>query len=660
MRGIFLSLIAFFLLNVTLYSQSGAELCSSTKIKSYEKLFKSDQVNYPGDDNIDIAYYKLNLQFFYDDKFLSGIVNINGISRKENLGQIFLDLNRTMTVQSVVFENQSLAVNHTIQNRLYITLPTNRKLKYNEPFSLEIKYSGYPTSSGGFGTIAFGDRGLKSIYTLSEPYGSKDWFPCKDTPADKADSSDVWITSEPFFVSVSNGKLIETTENQDGTKTYKWKNHYPIAPYLISVAMSNFVVYNTAFNYAEGMSMPVVHYIYPTTWTEKTKSDVDKTIDMLGIFTDKYGDYPFLKEKYGHAQFGFGGGMEHQTVSSMGTFEETVVAHELAHQWFGDKVTCKNWENIWLNEGFATYSESIYLEAKYGHALFMNDVQVNMMGAMNANGSLYLKDISNVNAIFNYNRSYAKGAIVLHMLRGVIGDDNFFKVMKTYHDKPAFRYGVVTTEDFQSVCEEVSGMYLDYFFREWVYGENYPKYNIGWNYSLVPGTSKYKLLFRLNQASNYNPQFFTMPYELKIDFGNGKDTIVTGFNSAKEEAFEFYVDSKPISITFDPNSKILKEVLSISAIRDESKLPEGYSLSQNYPNPFNPTTTIEYSLPATGNVKITLFDAIGNEVKELINNIEDGGYHRIELNAANLASGIYIYKMEINNFIDTKKMILLK
>ncbi|MCK9280643.1 MAG: T9SS type A sorting domain-containing protein [Melioribacteraceae bacterium] len=660
MRGIILSIIAFLLLNVTIYPQSGAELCSSTKIKSYEKLLKSDQINYPGDDNIDITYYKLDLQFFYASKFLNGIVNINGVSKKENLTQIILDLNRLLTVERVLFENQALSVTQTIQNRLYITLPETRKLKFNEPFSLEIKYSGYPASSGGFGTIAFGDRGLKSIYTLSEPYGSKDWFPCKDTPADKADSSDVWITSEPFFVSVSNGKLMETVTNQDGTKTYKWKNHYPIAPYLISVAMSNFVVYNTSFNYEEGKSMPVDHYIYPSYWSEKTKSDVDKTIDMLRIFTEKYGEYPFIKEKYGHAQFGFGGGMEHQTISSMGTFEETVVAHELAHQWFGDKVTCKNWENIWLNEGFATYSESIYLEAKYGNALFMNDVQANMTAAMSAQGSLYLKDISSVNAIFNYNRSYAKGAIVLHMLRGVLGDDNFFKALKIYHDKPQLRYGVVTTEDFQSVCEEVSGIYLDYFFREWIYGENYPKYNIGWNYSLVAGTTKYKLLFRLNQVSNNNPQFFKMPFELKINFGGKKDTLVTSFNSSQEEAFEFIVNDKPISITFDPNTKILKEVLSISAVRDESKLPEGYSLSQNYPNPFNPTTNIEYSLPASGNVKIILFDAIGNEIKVLVNKYEDGGYHKIELNAENLASGIYIYKIETNNFIDSKKMILVK
>jgi aminopeptidase N len=660
MRGIFLFIIVLLIANVTLYPQSGAELCSSAKIKSYEKLFKSDQINYPGDSNIDIIYYKLDLQFYYSSKFLSGTVNINGVSKKENLVQIFLDLNRTMSVQSVKFENQILTISQTAQNRLYITLPSGRSLRFNEPFSLEIKYSGYPESSGGFGTIAFGDRGLKSIYTLSEPYGSKDWFPCKDTPADKADSSDVWITSEPFFVSVSNGKLMETVTNQDGTKTYKWKNSYPIAPYLISVAMSNFVIYNTSFNYAEGKSMPVDHYIYPAYWSENTKFALDKTIDMLRIFTEKYGEYPFIKEKYGHAQFGFGGGMEHQTISSMGTFEETVVAHELAHQWFGDKVTCKNWENIWLNEGFATYSESIYLEAKYGKATFMNDVQANMNGAMNAQGPLYLNDISSVNSIFNYNRSYAKGAIVLHMLRGVLGDDNFFKVMRTYHDKPAFRYGVVTTEDFQGACEEVSGNSLDYFFREWVYGENYPRYNIGWNQSLVPGTNKYKLLLRLKQTSNSNPQFFTMPFELKIGFGSGRDTIVTAFNSSQEEVFEFFVSEKPVSITFDPNSKILKEILSISSLRDESILPVEYSLSQNYPNPFNPTTIIEYSIPISGNVKITLFDAIGKKVKELVNKYEDRGYHKIELNAENLASGIYIYKLEINNFIDSKKMILVK
>ena len=356
----------------------------------------------------------------------------------------------------------------------------------NELISTLVYYHGIPGSSG-FGSFTFSaNSGTPLIYSLSEPYGASDWFPCKDTPADKADSSDQWITCSSDLYAVSNGKLIGIIDNGNGTKTFKWKNSYPIAQYLLSLAVTNYTVYTNYYKYSPVDSMPVVHHVYPETFP-LAQAVLDKTPLMIKIYSDRFGQYPFLKEKYGHAQFGWGGGMEHQTCSSMGSFSEDLVSHELAHQWFGDKITCKNWHHIWLNEGFATYCTGLYYEAAYGPETYRSYMDSQMEVAKAAVGSIYVQDITNTNEIFNSARSYSKGSVVLHMLRGIVGDSVFFRILKSYIADSTLAYNVAITMDFQKVAEAVSGLSLDYFFNEWIYGENYPQYGLVWKYNLASG-----------------------------------------------------------------------------------------------------------------------------------------------------------------------------
>ncbi|MEW6509140.1 MAG: M1 family aminopeptidase [Bacteroidota bacterium] len=200
-------------------------------------------------------------------------------------------------------------------------------------------------------------------------------------------------------------------------------------------------------------------YVYPESFASQ-KVNLDKTNDMIRIFSEMYGPYPYSKEKCGHAQCGFGGGMEHQTISSMGGFSESLAAHELAHQWFGNKVTCKDWQNIRLNEGFATYSDKLYHQKKYGDAAFNNQMNSVMTSSKTANGTIYVQNINSVGEIFNSARSYNKGAAVLHMLRGIIGNEKIFQVLGEYLIEPGLSYNVATTEDFQRVAERVSGQNL--------------------------------------------------------------------------------------------------------------------------------------------------------------------------------------------------------
>ncbi|HEY7750828.1 MAG TPA: M1 family metallopeptidase, partial [Ignavibacteriaceae bacterium] len=378
----------------------------------YSKQLQLEKVNYPGDTKIDVTYYGLELRITYQPNYLYGKVTIGAKVDTTAIQNCFLDLQNALTVDSIWINGNSAGYSH-LNHKINLTL--DRVYNSGEELLITIFYKGLPGSSG-FGSFEFSShQGVPTIWTLSEPYGAPDWFPCKDTPSDKADSSDVWIRVADNLVPVSNGKLMGITNQGDGTHTYWWKNHYPIAQYLISLAITNYYVYTNYFVYSPTDSMPVIHFIYPESFNGY-KSQLDKTPQMLEVFSEKFGLYPFIEEKYGHAQFGWGGGMEHQTVSSMGGFGDGIMAHELAHQWFGDMITCKDWHHIWLNEGFATFLDAIYTEAIYGKSAYNNQIAQEMGSARTAQGTIWVQDISSVWEIFNGARSYAKGACVLHML----------------------------------------------------------------------------------------------------------------------------------------------------------------------------------------------------------------------------------------------------
>ena len=381
----------------------------------YSKSIQLSKVQYPGDSKIDITYYGLKLAVTSNPNYLSGSVVIGVKVDTSDIINCFLDLRNALTVDSIKLNGINTTYSHS--NNI-INIDLDRTYLQDETFSVEVFYQGVPGSSG-FGSFEFSSHaGTPAIWTLSEPYGAPDWFPCKDTPADKADSSDVWITVADIFTGVSNGTLESVTNNGNGTKTFYWKNHYTIDHYLISLAITNYLQYDTYFHYGQNDSMLISHFVYPENFNSTRKQYLDETDDMIEVFSDRYGMYPFIEEKYGHAEFGWGGAMEHQTCTSIGSFGTGIISHELAHQWYGDMITCKDWHHIWLNEGFATYSEAVYVEAKSGKAAYDSYIANEMNSAKNAQGTIWVQDISSVGQIFNDERSYAKGGCVLHMLRG--------------------------------------------------------------------------------------------------------------------------------------------------------------------------------------------------------------------------------------------------
>jgi aminopeptidase N len=596
------------------------------------------------DTTIDIKYYGLDLKITSNPNYLYGKTRITGtFLNPGNL--LFLNFSGNMNIDSI----NGINVSGFSHSNNVVTVIFNG----NVPgFDIDIYYKGLPPQTG-YGSFVFSTQNnIPVIWSLSEPYGSSDWFPNKNAPSDKADSSDVRITCAQNLTGVSNGKLVSEIVNNDNTKTYVWKSTYPIASYLISIAVTNYSLYKNYYRYSQSDSMDVTHYIYPTQLNQ-LKPNLDLTPRMIEIYSDRYSKYPYLTEKYGHAQFNWGGGMEHQTISSMGSFGWGIIAHELAHQWFGDKVTCRDFHHIWLNEGFATFSEAMYLEDKDGKESYKNHIALKMLDAKKAVGTVYVVDDNNINEIFNGNRTYSKGAVIVHMLRGVTGDSAFFRILKNYLNDTALAYGTAVTENLQLVAENVHGTSLNYFFQEWIYGENYPKYKIDWSYNKnqISGND---VRVKITQSQNTNPAFFTMPADIKIKTNLG-DTVFTVFNNAQVQEFILNVSGTPSEITFDPDNKILKDKSG-----DEPVESIDFRLEQNYPNPFNPYTVINYKIKSSDNVTLKIYDISGKEIQTLVDeNLRPASY-TVKFVPANMASGVYFYKLSAGGLTETRKMVYIK
>ncbi|HCV42749.1 MAG TPA: peptidase M1 [Bacteroidetes bacterium] len=633
-----------------------------------EALMKSEERRYtmlknvmlkPASDlNIDVKYYKLNIAVTTSPNYLRGVVTMRARSVVASLATVTLDLMNPLTVDSIKTGTTRLLF---AQQPTTLTITLDRSYASGEMVSMDIYYRGVPGSSG-FGSFSFSTHGTPAtpwVYTLSEPYGAKDWWPCKDHPSDKADSVDIWVTVDSTFKVGSEGKLVAVINNGNGTKTYQWAERYPISTYLVSMAITNFSELLLWFKYTPTDSMPVLNYVLPE-HLASAQTNLPRTINMLTVYSARYGLYPFINEKYGHSEFGWGGGMEHQTMTSLNGFSESLVAHELAHMWYGDMITCANWPNIWLNEGFATYSVAVYYEGQYGFSNYTTYINGIANGARNAVGTIYVQDTSTTNTLFNQNLVYYKGAWVLHMLRHVLGDSAFYRSMRTYSYDPRFRFGVATTENFKEVCETVSGVSLGYFFNQWIYGEKYPRYTYSWR-AIPDSNGGYIVPIRIQQSTQTtNPTYFTMPVDFRLA-GAGLDTTFKLWNNSVDQSFSVHVPTLPTTGQLDPNNWILKTA-TVASIGDDGSLvaPFSYRLEQNYPNPFNPTTTVNYQLPRMTHVTLKVYDVLGREVATLVDGVEELGYKSVQWNATNVASVIYYYQLKAGGFMSTKRLLLMK
>jgi aminopeptidase N len=565
-----LTSLFFFLLPIVLIAQNYEEELDN--IVAFESNIASKKIDFKTNlntANYDLKYHKLEFNLDPSSAYLEGQITSHYVA-KEDLNQVVFDLTENMNVSDVyhLYSGALLNFVHTIDDELIIDLPALQNAGVMD--SLKVIYSGNPVSSG-FGSYEQSDHnGSPIIWTLSEPYGAKGWWPCKQDLNDKIDLIDVFITTPKFNsnneenIAVSNGlEISQITSGQD--KTTHFKHQYPIPAYLIAISVTNYLTYNHVVD-NNGSPFEIVNYVYPENYDNANQS-TPITVDIMNLFSGLFEEYPFSNEKYGHAQFGWGGGMEHTTVSFMGGFSRGLIAHELAHQWFGNKVTCGSWKDIWLNEGFATYLSGLVIENFDGFESFTSWKQ-NRINSITSQpgGSVYIIDNDTTSSrIFNGRLSYSKGAMVAHMLRKELSDAIFFESLQNYLADPDLSYGYAKSDDFIASVEETVQADLTEFFNDWLYGEGYPTYTIEWSQP-----SENLARFVINQAqSHWTVDFFESKVTLKLNGTNGENMTTTLDNTYNGQEFFQTVLFDISDVEFDPYYDIISKnneiVLSLTS-----------------------------------------------------------------------------------------------
>ena len=564
--------------------------------------------------NYDIKFHRLELFPSLTQRQLTGIVTTYYVPTQD-ITQIEFDLSSQMTVQSVTQRGSSLNFSQT-NNKLIIDFSQVAGAGVLD--SLSIHYGGTVPDSG-FGSYEVTQHGSTPIvWTLSEPYGARDWWPCKQDLTDKADSVDVILHYPRYYnayemQAVSNGLLTSETILSDSEtlteyKITTWKHRYPIAAYLVAFSITNY----TLFSQTAGIdqSFPIDNYVFPED-LGSAQAQADNFVPVMNFFEEKFGPYPFNNEKYGQVQFGWGGGMEHQTATFLSNYSRYLVSHELAHQWFGDAITCGSWHDIWLNEGFATYAEALTREHFDGQAVFDAwKEESNDYITSSPDGAVYVQDTTDVWRIFDGRLSYRKGAMVLNMLRLKMGDFIFFQGLKNYVVHKNFQY--VHTVDFRTEMEIFYMQNLEEFFNDWIYGEGYPTYNI--QVSRV-GEQQYEVV--VNQTTSHSSvDFFEMPLPFVFYDDNGATYEMSLNHTVNNQHFLLDFPIEITQVEFDPHHDILKGPTSINVNLNSEILPQ--DSFKVYPVPSHDYLFIKNNT-SDRIIDVCLTDMTGKEVLKLKN-----------------------------------------
>jgi len=634
------------LLLITSISFSQNTFSEKDNIVNSEKTAATKLMNLavnPNTQNYDVTYHKLEFTVDPANYFISGKITTTYIALA-NMIDLTFELSNTLIVSSVKINNIALVFSQNT-NELVITLPTTQIS--GTQATIEVTYSGAPPQNGFFAfSSSTHGLGVPVIYTLSEPFGARDWWPCKQDLNDKIDSIDVFITAPSEYISVSNGVEPEAPVINGALKTTHFHHGYPIPAYLICMAVTNYDVYTQLPSAATPtVNYPIVNYIYPESNTPALQTQLGQTPLILNLYSNLLETYPFSNEKYGHAQFGWGGGMEHTTVSFMVSFGRQLIAHEMAHQWFGDKITCGTWKDIWLNEGFATYIASLVIENFDGSTAFIAE-KTNMINNITSspNGSIYLTETEalDVNRVFDPRLSYDKGAMVLNMLRFKLGDALFFQGIKNYLADVNLAYKYAITQNLQAHLEAFYGSSLTEFFNDWVINQGYPKYAITVQ-NIATGQAK----ITVNQTtSDTSVPFFEMPVPIRLTGAGGVSQDIVVNNTINGEQFTVSVPFSVTGVQFDPK----KDIISKSSTATLAVADFNFDQSiQIYPNPSSNAISID--LPEGIEIESAIFySVLGQKIMETKS--------EKTWNISSFATGIHFLSVQTNK--GTKQFKFIK
>lgn len=592
--------------------------------------------------NYDVKFYKLDLEVSDTSTYLSGSATVLVEVIEEPFNEFILELLDLYTVDSVVVDGINADFTHQ-NNEIVIT--SYKIHEINSLVSLQVFYSGSVAGESSYRGIYNKESyylGKNMTWTLSEPFYARNWFPCKQILTDKADSVYVFVTTDSRLKAGSNGILTSTVPLPGDRVRYEWKSRYPIAFYLISISVGDYFDYSFWVK-SEGLkdSILVQNYLYNNEdYINQNKEDIDKTGDLLIFYSDKFGQYPFAGEKYGHTVAPLGGGMEHQTMTTLNNFAFNLVAHELAHQWFGDNVTCATWQDIWINEGFASYLEYLaneFLVSGDKARLWMDEAHDLVLSQ--PDGSIYIPadDIEDHRRIFDSRLSYKKGASIIHMIRHEVQDDSlFFAILKEFQS--VYKDGVATGMDFKSVLEKKTDKDFTAFFDQWYFGEGYPTLDVTWN------VSNDTLIINSFQttSSPLNPLFNNLT-EYKITFIDG-DTSVLFRQQSNYDQYKILIERKVIDLKVDPDKWLLMKV----DVQNYYNIDKKYTIQ---PNPARDRLVILFDRPIE-DYKIYITDISGR----IINNFEcNDQYYELDLDP--LSRGLYFLLIKENNIIYSSKFI---
>lgn len=638
---------------------SGAQMCSLKRIKHFAPLMKTESENSPRH-SFDVLNYTLSLDIYncFFAPFPKSYEATNVITFKADSTISSIQLNAVSS--SLAIDSVALAGKSFFQKASYLTIGLDAAYSPNDTVRVKIYYHHQDIADGSF----YANNGM--VFTDCEPEGARRWFPCWDRPSDKA-TLDLTARVPADAKLGSNGRLADTLRVGDALY-YHWISRDPIATYLM--VMSAKRGYNLDIVYWKKLSNPndSIPMVFYSNSGESPKYIETIILPMTNRYSTLFGEHPFEKNGFAslNNQFPWGG-MENQTLTSIcpNCWNENLISHEFAHQWFGDMISPGTWADVWLNEGFATYCEAIWDEYGGGYTAYKSAILGDATEYLSFNpgwpiyNPQWAVTTPDVNTMFNTAITYDKGACVLHMLRYVLGDSVFFAALKGYAtDSVNFKLKNAVTDDFIQKMNNLTGQNLTWFFNEWLKQANHPVYQ---NYYSIDTAAK-KVSFNIVQTQK-NPPLFTMPVDLKFSFSDKSDTTIRVLNNDINQEFDFTFTKVLVDVQFDPdNDIVLKQATTIKVtgapLNNVTELR--YSLDQNYPNPFNPATRLSFTIADKRFVSLKIYDELGKEVADLISTTMNPGSYSVRWDAQGLPSGVYFYQLRAGQFVQARKLVLLK
>ena len=605
-------------------------------------------------DQFDVLHYEIFLAPDFDTESLTAAVTVSLQAVEDDVDFVDLDLSSMLAVDRVRSSGTDLPFDHADD---VLRLFPPQLLDEGDTWTATIYYGGQPEPTGFLG-FSFGSTpaGDPLLATLSQPYGARSWWPCKDTPGDKATVLLRALVPTGLYVA-SNGVL--EAEIPSGANTlFEWRHDYPISTYNVSIAVADYVSWEETWRSPGGRVLPIEYHVFPE-HEEAARFDFARTTDILDYYSELFGEYPFVDEKYGMAEFVWEGAMEHQTMTSYGDFfltgdrfYERIIGHELAHHWWGNSMTLEDWGELWVHEGFATLAEGLWVERAEGTAAYRTFLRRRSNGCCG-----FFGPISPPNRLFNQT-VFNKAAWMLHMLRGFLGDTTFFSAVYDLAQRPELQYGSIVTEDVVEQFETSTGQPLQWFFDQWLYRIGRPTFTVEWTTKSVGDRTRLRV--EIDQSDLDDPWMF--PLQLRAVTPSGPVDLDT-FVASDKHQFTAFVDGDVEDVLVDPDEWLLKFVVETAT---DAPAPVGPAarLLPNAPNPFNPRTALRFELPTPQDVRLRILDARGRVVDVLEPGPMPAGRHRMPWTGVDrrgnpVASGTYRVLLEADGTVSSVRPITL-